>query len=234
MGRGTRERAGPLPFILASGSPRRKLLLRDVLPRFRVVESGVPEPPPRRGGDVRRYVMELARRKALAVARIVPRGLVLGADTVVVRRGTVYGKPKNRADAHRILSQLQGKWHAVYTGLALAARPGRRLWAGVYRTRVKMRAFSDETLARLSKNNHDKAGAYAAQAKGNIFVSQHIGDFDNVVGLPRRGVRELLEKARRGGCVVQTIKDSPDEFVPRSRATATKFSVRPGRKVSAP
>ena len=181
--------------MLASGSPRRRKLLRQMVSRFQVIESGVPEPPPRAGVSARAYVKGLARQKALAVARKIPVGWVLGADTVVVRRGKVYGKPRNPQDAHRILSELSGKWHDVYTGLALTLRPGKKVWTGAYRTRVLMRALSPRDLRRLSKKNHDKAGAYAAQAKGNPFVLRYQGDFDNVVGLPLKGVRELLAKA---------------------------------------
>lgn len=196
------DRFGGIPFVLASGSPRRKRLLGRVVPRFRVIESGVPEPAPRAGVSVRTYVKGLARKKALSVARATPVGWVLGADTVVVRRGKIYGKPKDRSDAHRTLLELSGKWHDVYTGLALARCPGNRVWTGVYRTRVLMRDFSPRDLRRLSGKNHDKAGAYAAQAKGNPFVLRYEGDFDNVVGLPLKGVRDLLAKAiereRRG------------------------------------
>jgi septum formation protein len=156
----------------------------------------VPEPPPRAGVDVKRYVTGLARRKALAVARNVSRGLVLGADTEVVWRGNVFGKPADVADARRMLSELSGTWHDVYTGLALAVRPGRRVWTGVYRTRVKMRSFSDAQLDRWSKKNHDKAGAYAAQARGNPFVERYKGEYENVVGLPLRGLRFLLKKVK--------------------------------------
>ncbi|MBP9698377.1 MAG: septum formation protein Maf, partial [Elusimicrobia bacterium] len=170
------------------------ILLKKVVPRFLVRVSQVPEPPPRAGVDVKRYVMELARQKALAVARSVPRGLVLGADTEVVRRGKVYGKPTDAADARRMLSDLSGKWHDVYTGLALAVRPGRRVWTDVFRTRVKMRSFSNAQLDRWSKKNHDKAGAYAAQARGNPFVDRYKGEYENVVGLPLRGLRSLLKK----------------------------------------
>lgn len=170
-------------------------MLRKLIPRFRVIESGVPEPAPRAGVSVRTYVIGLARKKALAVARNISEGWVLGADTVVVRRGKIYGKPAGRADAHRILSELNGKWHDVYTGLALTFRPGKRVWTGAYRTRVLMRDFSPQDLRRLSGKNHDKAGAYAAQAKGNPFVRRYKGDFDNVVGLPLKGLRELLAKA---------------------------------------
>lgn len=181
-------------FVLASGSPRRKLLLKRVVPRFRVRVSRVPEPPPRAGVDVKRYVTRLAQLKALAVAATVKQGLVLGADTEVVQRGKVFGKPADAADARRMLSELSGKWHDVYTGLALAVRPGRRVVCGVYRTRVKMRPFSEAQLDRWSKKNHDKAGAYAAQAKGNPFVERYRGEYENVVGLPLRGLRSLLKK----------------------------------------
>lgn len=183
------------PFVLASGSPRRRTLLRKVVARFRVIESGVPEPPHRKGEDVRLYVKRLARRKALAVARGVPSGWVLGADTVVFRRGKVYGKPLDREDAHRILSELSGKWHAVYTGLALAQRPGKKVWSAVVRTRVLMRVFSPQALRRLSVRNHDKAGAYAAQARGNPFVLRTQGDRNNAVGLPLRGLKQLMARA---------------------------------------
>jgi septum formation protein len=189
------ERSPRRPFILASGSPRRRALLRRVVPRFRIVESGVPEPPPRKGADVRRYVQHLARRKALAVARRLSSGWVLGADTVVFRRGKIYGKPLDREDAHRILSELSGKWHEVYTGLALAQRPGKKVWSMAVRTRVLMRVFSPETLRRFSVRNRDKAGAYAAQARGNPFVRRTQGEKDNVVGLPLRGLRHLMARA---------------------------------------
>lgn len=183
------------PFVLASGSPRRRTLLRKIVPRFRTVESGVPEPPPRKGVDVRDYVQRLAKRKARAVARRFSSGWVLGADTVVFRRGKIYGKPRDREDAHRILSELSGKWHEVYTGLALARRPGKNVWSAVVRTRVLMRAFSPDDLRRFSVRNRDKAGAYAAQARGNPFVLRTHGERDNVVGLPFRGLRQLMRRA---------------------------------------
>ena len=191
------------PFILASGSPRRRMLLRRAVSRFRVIESGVPEPPPRAGTEVRRYVVRLARRKAWAVAKEVASGWVLGADTVVFRRGKIYGKPVDREDAHRTLAELGGKWHDVYTGLALVRRPGKRIWSRVDRTRVLMRAFTPLALRRLSAQNRDKAGAYAAQARGNPFVLRFKGDFDNVIGLPLKGLKKMAAEA--GAATGETI-----------------------------
>lgn len=193
------------PFILASGSPRRRRLLSRVRRRFRVMESHVPEPVPRGPVNPRDYVRRSARRKALAVARRVARGFVLGADTEVVRRGRVFGKPRNLAHARRMLADLAGKWHQVHTGLALVARPSNRVWLTSVKTDVKIRSLSSEALDRLSKKNHDKAGAYAAQDRGNPFVERHRGPYDNIVGLPRDALRRLLRRASRE----ETVKPTP-------------------------
>jgi septum formation protein len=186
-----------IPFVLASGSPRRRALLARVRRQFSVTESGVPEPVPRGPVQARFYVLRSAARKARAVARRVPRGWVLGADTEVVRRGRVFGKPRNVADAARMLNALSGRWHQVHTGLALIHRPSNRLWTAAARTDVRIRDLSPADLARYSKTNHDKAGAYAAQARGNPFVEKHRGPYDNIVGLPLDALRALLRRAEK-------------------------------------
>jgi septum formation protein len=129
----------------------------------------------------------------------VTQGLVLGADTVVYQKGKIFGKPASRRSAKRMLAQLAGAWHTVYTGLVLAAKPGDHEWSGIWRTRVKMRRLSPQEIEYWSGRHHDKAGAYAAQDRRNPFVEKMRGDFDNVVGLPRRGLRVLLARARRAG-----------------------------------
>ncbi|MBL0350358.1 MAG: septum formation protein Maf [Elusimicrobia bacterium] len=204
--RGSRRRAprsptlpGRVPLVLASASPRRRRLLSAGPWKIRVRPSGAVEPPRRRGERADRYVRRLALLKARAVAREIPEGLVLGADTVVVFRGKIFGKPASPGHARRMLEALSGRWHRVYTGLALVARPGRRAWQGVWRTEVKVRRLDRAAIARHSHRHLDKAGAYAAQARGNPFVEKHRGPFDNVVGLPMAGVRELLGKARAAG-----------------------------------
>ena len=189
------SRITAVPFVLASGSPRRRALLARVRRRFFVMESGVPEPVPR--GSVRAglYVLRSAARKARAVARRVPKGWVLGADTEVVYRGRVFGKPRDATHAARMLRALSGRWHRVVTGLALVERPSNRLWSSFARTDVKIRALSPSDIARYSKTNHDKAGAYAAQARGNPFVEAFRGPYDNIVGLPLDALRALLRRA---------------------------------------
>lgn len=189
------SRVTAVPFVLASGSPRRRALLARVRRRFVVMESGVPEPVPR--GPVRAglYVLRSAARKARAVARRIPRGWVLGADTEVVHRGRVFGKPRDAAHAARMLNALSGRWHRVVTGLALVERPSNRLWSVSARTDVKIRTLSPSDIERYSKTNHDKAGAYAAQARGNPFVEKFRGPRDNIVGLPLDALRALLRRA---------------------------------------
>ncbi|HRY28503.1 MAG TPA: Maf family protein [Elusimicrobiota bacterium] len=188
-----------MPFVLASASPRRRRLMATFPFPVHVRPGRVKEPRWKRGVRPSVWVKRLALLKAAPAAAAVSEGLILGADTLVFRRGRVFGKPSSVAAARRMLAELAGRWHTVYTGLALLARPGRKHWECVWSTRVKMRALSPERLRYWSQRNHDKAGAYAAQEKGSPFVEKLRGDYDNVVGLPRRGLRRLLAKARSAG-----------------------------------
>lgn len=165
----------------------------------RVRPSEIAEPEPRGKVSPRGWVRKLALLKARHVARTLREGLVLGVDTVVHRDGKIFGKPRSRSHARRMLSELSGRWHTVYTGVALSARPGKREWSGVWSTRVKMRSLSERELDYWSARNHDKAGTYAVQARGGPFVETLRGDYDTVVGLPRRGVKILLARARAAG-----------------------------------
>lgn len=194
----------PLPFILASASPRRRRILAEFPFPVAVRPSRVPEPPAAPGTPPRRYAEALAERKAREVADRVTDGMILGADTVVYRKGRIYGKPADAEEAKRMLTELAGRRHWVYTALVLAVRDSRsspqgRLWRGVWSTAVTMKSLTPERIARLAHTNHDKAGAYAAQAPRNPFIARTRGDFDTVVGLPRRGLRSLLARARRAG-----------------------------------
>jgi septum formation protein len=141
----------------------------------------------------------MALLKALRAARKVRRGLVLGVDTLVYHRERVLGKPDSARHAARMLSAIAGRWHTVYSGLALVARPSGRTWTDSAATRVRVRRLSAAEVVYWSRRNHDKAGAYAAQSARARFVERHRGDFDNVVGLPRRAVRRLLARARAAG-----------------------------------
>jgi septum formation protein len=111
---------------------------------------------------------------------------VLGADTVVVLDGVVFGKPADLADAGRMLGQLSGRWHEVLTGVALVRRdpPWRRVWVCV--TRVRFKALSPKVIRDYCAqvNTLDKAGAYGIQERGEMLVAEIDGLYSNVVGLP--------------------------------------------------
>ncbi len=181
-------------LVLASTSPRRHLLLREagipfeaVAPRD-VAEDLPPDEPP----------TELVRRHALTKARSVAADyaerLILGADTVVVLDGRVFGKPADEAEARAMLAALQGRTHTVYTGLALVDGPSRREEAEVEATAVTMRALSAEEIGRYVATGEprDKAGAYAVQGRGSLLVERVDGDYFNVVGLPLYRLSRML------------------------------------------
>jgi len=180
-------------LILASASPRRAELLRQLGLPFHVVPSDVPEAWP--WGPVREGVMALALAKARSVALGLAGAIVLGADTAVVLEGRVFGKPQSAEDARRMLRELQGREHEVITGVALVEAPGGREATAAVVTRVLMRTYAEAEIDAYvaSGEPFDKAGAYAIQAAGGGLVAKVEGCYTNVVGLPLTTTRRLLE-----------------------------------------
>jgi septum formation protein len=138
---------------------------------------------------------------ALAKARHVARGLtgpalVLGADTEVVLDGRLLGKPKDAADAARILKALRGRVHEVITAVALVEAPAGREETATVTTRVRMGGYADAEIEAYVATGEplDKAGAYAVQGLGGRLVAEVEGCFSNVVGLPLTTTRRLLER----------------------------------------
>jgi len=202
-------------IILASASPRRKELLEQIGLDFEII--------PAKGEEIitktapHEVVMELSRQKALEVAGMVngfseshdeimtPQDmLVIGADTVVAAQNTsgameILGKPKDEADAYRMLSMLSGKAHAVYTGVTLVFldKNGK---AGAHsffeKTEVHMREMSDSEIKRYIATGEpsDKAGAYGIQGKCAVYIEKIDGDYNNVVGLPVSAIYAELKK----------------------------------------
>jgi len=179
------------PLVLASASPQRKLLLKDVRKRFEIVPSNVDETTDEK--NPRKMVTDLAVKKALHVAARRPEAVVLGADTTVVCKGQIIGKPADPDDAMRILRLLNGDWQDVYTGVCVV-KDG-KVWKTAVRSRVKARRLSDDELRRLAGKHMDKAGAYAVQDEDDPFIERISGEKDNVIGLPRKAVRTLLRRA---------------------------------------
>lgn len=182
-------------LILASSSPRRRGLLKQLGLNFRVLACRVDESPPS-GKDIPDIVESLALRKALATARILDDGLVIAADTVVVWRGQVLGKPSDDKEAVEMLERLQGDFHEVYTGLALADAGTGKVLTGYERTRVFFKALSSEEIRRYVATGEpmDKAGAYAIQGLASVFVKGLEGCYTNVVGLPLGRLAEMLKQ----------------------------------------
>lgn len=184
-----------MQLILASQSPQRKHLLRLLRLPFATSNPNVSE----RSSETnpRKFVAELALRKARAVASKKTEALVLGADTIVVYRGKILLKPKDVKDSARILSLLNGHVHRVYTGVALVCATSGRAWKEVAISRVKARKLPAEELKRFIGKHMDKAGAYAVQDRKDPFIEKIVGPRDNVIGLPLGSVRRLLRRASK-------------------------------------
>jgi nucleoside triphosphate pyrophosphatase len=181
-------------LILASTSPRRKALLAAAGVDFEIDESGVEEE--RLASEpAAQFALRMAEEKALAVSRRAGTALVLGADTVVECGGEILGKPRDHADAHRMLRTLSGRFHTVVTAFALAC-DGRVAESHAVVSRVRFRALRDDEIDAYIRTGEpmDKAGAYGIQAEGAGLVVEVEGERDNVMGLP---VSEVLAALRR-------------------------------------
>lgn len=188
-------------IILASASPRRAELLTSLGVSYEAVRSDIDERP-HSDESPPDYIMRLARAKAIAVARKYEKGLVIGADTIVVLDGRLLGKPQDNADAKRMLESLSGRWHVVMTGVALYDSATRREMADYSKTLVRFASLSEKEIDwYIGCGEHeDKAGAYAIQGRGGMFVEEIAGNYHNVVGLPLPLVYRLAR--RLGYCFI--------------------------------
>ena len=185
-----------MDLILASSSPRRSDLLAGLGLRFEAVPSRFPEQHEGRPGDPARLVEALALGKAREVADRLGRGLVLGADTVVIRDGEILEKPADAAEAGKMLAILAGRWHEVYTGLALVAPVTGNCLVEHERTRVKFRHLTPHEIEAYVQTGEplDKAGAYGIQGLGAVLVERIEGCYTNVVGLPLARLAVMLRE----------------------------------------
>lgn len=187
-------------LVLASASPRRQELLRNAGIPFVVQATNIPEMPQLGEGPVE-CARRLAREKALAVFRQRPNDFVLGADTIVVVDGQILGKPRDAADAIRMLALLSGRTHSVTTGVCLLSPSGLEGKSGSEDVRsettvVTMGALSEEDIRSYVATGEpmDKAGAYAIQGIASRWISRIEGDYFNVVGLPVSLVWRMLRE----------------------------------------
>jgi septum formation protein len=191
-------------LVLASGSPRRAALFDQLGLAYEIIAPYVDESrrPDERAGD---YVERLAREKATAVST--PGAVVIGADTAVVHEGQILGKPAHPEEARSMLRRLQGQVHEVFTGVAVA-------WEGEVRslvdiTEVDMLAMTEEEISDYVNSGEpmDKAGAYALQGRGGMFVATISGSPFTVVGLPIHLVPRLL--AQSGTTLHHFVRETP-------------------------
>jgi septum formation protein len=181
------------PLILASASPRRAALLKLLPVQFQVLPGNAPEVAHEHLSPLE--VCQLnAHRKARAVAKQIPDALVLGADTLVFLDNEILGKPRNLAEAQRMLARLQGRRHQVVTGVCLIHLRAHRERIFAASTDVLFHPLNNRQIRDYLADIHplDKAGAYAIQDRGEFIISEISGSFSNVVGLPVEQLRQEL------------------------------------------
>lgn len=180
-------------YILASASPRRKELLKKTGISFEIIPSSIEERITKTiPSDI---VMELAEQKARAVYEsLTPSGAgdkdltVIGADTIVVYRGEILGKPADKSEAYDMLSMLSDRTHQVYTGVSLIVRKQGKVDVRTFYEKTDVTFYpvhKDDLRSYVeSGDSLDKAGAYGIQGDFAIHVKEIKGDYNNVVGLP--------------------------------------------------
>lgn len=185
-------------IILASNSPRRLELLRQIGIEPLIAPSHIPEAP-REGESPEDAALRLAVEKAVKVARQFGEGLVIGADTIVVVDGEQLGKPRDSDDAQRMLGLLSGRSHTVITGLAVINARTSDIKKTIVRTRVRFKPLSGEEIKSYIATGDpmDKAGAYGIQGRAAAFIEGIDGCYSNVVGLPLGELAEILKSFGR-------------------------------------
>ena len=181
-----------MKVILASASPRRKELLKNIIDDFEIIPSSYDEKIPD-GLESEEVAEFFAVQKALDVAKNNKDSLVIGCDTVVIAGNEILGKPKDELDAKRMLNLLSGIEHKVITGLCVI-KDGRSLSMSE-ETTVKFSILSDEEIEWYisTKEPMDKAGAYGIQGCGGRFIEGIKGDYYSVMGLPVNKLYSVLK-----------------------------------------
>ena len=190
----------PAKVVLASASPRRAQLLDQLRIAYDVEPADVDESvfenePPTE------YVERLARRKATHVSGLLAQSqnvnvvthVVLAADTCIVHNGEIHGKPRSQHEAIQLLLKLSDRTHSVYTGTAIVS--GGKCISCIVRTDVTFRSISEDEAARYwsTQEPQGKAGGYAIQGRGAVFVRHLAGSYSNVMGLPLMETARLLK-----------------------------------------
>ncbi len=182
-------------IILASTSPRRKELLALTGLKFKAFspdyeeDMSLPLPP-------HRLAAHLSRGKAEAVAKKFPQAIIVAADTFIVLNNRILGKPHTRQKAAAMLRQISGKSHLILTGLAIVRLADKRVFSEVVETKIRFKRLSKADIEGYIKIARplDKAGAYAIQDLGGMFIDRIEGDFSGAIGLPLGALVRGLNK----------------------------------------
>ena len=185
-----------MKFILASSSPRRRELLNSIGLDFDVLPSHVPEVH-QEGEAPEEYVARLSRDKAHALSVQYPAHWVIAADTTVLLGDQLLEKPADTKDAERMLAVIAGKTHIVYTGVTLECADREYRDTRVAESEVRMLPLSQREIEWYVATGEplDKAGAYAVQGIGAMFIDSIHGSYTNVVGLPLATLFQMMRKA---------------------------------------
>jgi len=188
---------GNYKIVLASGSPRRIELMRKVLPEVEIIPPDVDERIQKDDLSPEELVLSIAEKKAMSVRDKVDRGIIVAADTIVVLDDKIFGKPHTEEEAERMICELQGREHSVYTGVVIVKVPDNIVRRFAERSKVKIKAMNDDEVTTYIKHAkwQDKAGAYGIQETPDIVEYYH-GDYYNIVGLPVDKTLELIHKVR--------------------------------------
>ncbi|MEW5768663.1 MAG: nucleoside triphosphate pyrophosphatase [bacterium] len=180
-------------LILASSSPQRAKLLKQIGLDFETVFPGMEEKT-WRATNPSEYAMERAIAKAVEVASKVKEGIILGADTIVTYQGEIIGKPVSRIEASRMLHQLQGTTHEVITGLALVEAKSRHRLTDYVVTEVTMKSLTEQQINNYVSTGEPlgKAGGLDVAGRGAIFIEKIRGCFYNLLGLPLAKLADML------------------------------------------
>lgn len=179
--------------ILASQSPRRKELLHYLVEEFRIMPADIDESV-LAGEDPAAYVLRMAQEKGEKIAKDHRKALVIASDTIVVHEGQILGKPQNRENAFKMLQQMSGKTHHVYTGVALQQGEKRR--TALTEASVSFYELTEAEINRYLDSGEyaDKAGAYGIQGRASVFVKAVQGDYYSIVGFPVGAVNQMLKE----------------------------------------
>ena len=188
-----------MKYILASASERRQELLKRIVDDFDIIISNFDEDAIKFNGNVEEYVIKIAEGKALDVlSRISEDSIIIAADTIVVNGDKILGKPKSEEDAYKMLKDLSGKVHRVYSAVVVVNSKTNKVKKECIFTEVKFKDLTNEEILKCisTKEPLDKAGAYGIQGIGGVFVERINGCYYNVVGLPLNLLNNILEEVK--------------------------------------